>query len=77
MESKGRIKITGVRPCRSFMRADDILQQYVYSTIQHNTIQFYQRMFSVLLFFYGKPVIIIVSYICILFWSVLSLKFGV
>ena len=44
----------------SFMCAADILQQYVYSTM--NTIQFYQRGFSVLLFFYGKPVIIIVSF---------------
>jgi len=64
MESKGAIKITGVSKlftlalvCCSFMCADDILQQYVY-----NTIHFYQRVFSFLLFFYGKPVIITVSF---------------
>lgn len=56
------------------MSADDILQQYVYSTIQHNTIQFYQRVFSVLLLFYGKPVIIIIiivsfAYYFGLFWG--------
>ena len=45
MESKGAIKITGSSKlftlalvCCSFMCADDILQQYVYSTIQYNTI---------------------------------------
>ena len=48
MESKGGIKITGVRPCTSFVVVLCALMIYFNSTytVQYNTIQFYQRVFQ-------------------------------
>lgn len=75
MESKGAIKITGSSKlftlalvCCSFMCADDILQQYVYSTIQYNTI-LSKGVFSFIVLLRKTGYYYCV--ICILFWSIL------
>ena len=65
--------------CCTFMCADDILHQYVNSTIQYDTIQYNtilsKGVFSISVLLRKTSYYYCV--ICILFWSILMFKFGV